>query len=80
MMTLSKSLCARLAVAALLLPFLFSCSKETPAEEDRIAVIPSGQTAEDLISKQDGYPGSGTAVMGTVHWGRKAGAKAAANG
>lgn len=25
------------------------------------------------------YPGSGTAVMGTVHWGRKAGAAAAAN-
>ena len=25
------------------------------------------------------YPGSGTAVMGTVHWGRKAGARAAAN-
>ena len=47
MMTLSKSLCARLAVAALLLPFLFACSKETPAEEDRIAVIPSGQTAEE---------------------------------
>ncbi|MCR4566152.1 MAG: hypothetical protein K5651_08710 [Bacteroidales bacterium] len=47
MMTLSKFLCARLAVAALLLPFLFACSKETPAEEDRIAVIPSGQTAEE---------------------------------
>ena len=25
------------------------------------------------------YPGSGTAVMGTVHWGRRAGAVAAAN-
>ena len=25
------------------------------------------------------YPGSGTAVIGTAHWGRKAGAKAAAN-
>ena len=25
------------------------------------------------------YPGSGTAIIGTVHWGRKAGAKAAAN-
>lgn len=25
------------------------------------------------------YPGSGTALIGTVHWGRKAGAKAAAN-
>ena len=25
------------------------------------------------------YPGSGTAVMGTVHWGRKAGAAAAKN-
>ena len=25
------------------------------------------------------YPGSGTAVMGTVHWGRKAGKAAAAN-